>query len=99
VVATLNDDVRLVFNVAVSGFVPNSGLAPEGRAVVFRVAVQLGLPELNVPPKFAVMRPKAAVPPGATVTLVGMATETLVTLPSVNVFCACLPDTLPTAVR
>jgi hypothetical protein len=99
-VATLNDDVRLVFDVAVSGFVPNSGLAPEGRAVVFREAVQLGLLVLNVPLKFAVMRPNAAVPPGATVTLVGgVATETLITLPSVNVFCACLPDTLPTAVR
>jgi hypothetical protein len=99
-VATLNDDVRLVFDVAVSGFVPNNGLAPKGRAVVFRVAVQLGLFVLNVPLKFTVMRPKAAVPPGATVTLVGgVATETLITLPSVNVFCACLPDTLPTAVR
>ncbi len=86
--ATLNDDVRLLFDVAVSGFVPNSGLAPKGRAVVLRVAVQLGLLVLKVPLKLAVMRPNAAVPPGATVTLVGAATETVITLPSVKVFCA-----------
>ena len=50
VVTTLNDDVRLVLDVAVSGFVPNRGLAPEGRAVVPKFAVQLGLATLKVPP-------------------------------------------------
>jgi hypothetical protein len=83
-VPTLNVDVTSV-PCDTSGFVPNRGLAPVGRVAVPRFAAQLGLLVLKVPLKSAVIRPYIAVPPGATVMLVGEPTETVITLPSVKI--------------
>ena len=81
VVVTLR--VELTF-VSVTGFLPNTALAPVGSAVVLRVALQ---PD-PLPLKVTVTKPYAAVLRGATVTSVGVATLTELALLSVKVVCA-----------
>ena len=73
IVVVTDTDVETATFVMVSGFVPNTAVAPEGSPLALSVSVQ-GL----LFPSWAIERfPKTAVSPGATETLVGAATVTV----------------------
>ena len=73
----------------------NEGDAPAGNPLVLKVTLQVVL----LLPKFTVTGLNVAEPPAMTGDGDCAATTTVVICASVNVFCACNPDWLPTAVK